>query len=207
MTGIALADREPLLTAVAGTRIARRAWAEVTELSAILQEAREVLASAHNEAQAVRQHAHAEGFTAGIVQAQAQSAHHLLESQRAARRFVEASEERIVALAVAIVERIAPKLNQAELVAALAAEALTTIRAERHLRVAVAEEAAVATRAMLDQWQQAHPEIESVQLVANPDLEPFACEVESELGRIQAGLQTQLAAIGEALRVAARSRP
>lgn len=206
MSGIALVDREPLLTAVAGTRIARRAWADVTELTAVLREAREVLASARNEAQAVRQHAHDEGYTTGIVQAQAQSARHLLEAQLAGRGFVDASEERIVALAVAIVERIAPKLNQAQLVAALAAEALTTIRAERHLQVAVAEEAIAATRAMLEQWQQAYPEIESVQVVANPDLEPFACEVESELGRIQAGLRMQLAAIGEALTMAARSR-
>jgi type III secretion protein L len=206
MTGVALVDREPLLTVAAGTRIARRAWADISDLTAVVREAGEVLASARNEAQAVRQQAHAEGYTKGIEQAQVQSARHLLEAQRAARRFVEASEERIVALAVAIVERIAPKLNQAQLLAALAAEALTTIRAERHLRVAVAEEAVAATRAMLEQWQQAHPEIESAQVVANPDLEPFACEVDSELGRIRAGLRTQLAAIGETLTLAARSR-
>jgi type III secretion protein L len=166
-----------------------------------------VLSNAQRQAQAVCQQAHRDGYKMGVLQAQTQCVAHLVEAQRAAREFVDASQERIVALAVAIVERIAPKLNEEQLVAALAAEVLTTIRAERHLRVVVAEEAGAATRAMLEQWRQAHPEIESAQVVTDRDLERFGCVVESELGRIQAGFRTQLAAISaDLIAVAAQSR-
>jgi flagellar biosynthesis/type III secretory pathway protein FliH len=47
---------------------------------------------------------------------------------------------------------------------------------------------------MLAQWQQAHPEA-IVQVLVDPELEPFGCVIESEQGRIELGLQRRLEAI------------
>jgi flagellar biosynthesis/type III secretory pathway protein FliH len=52
---------------------------------------------------------------------------------------------------------------------------------------------------MLEQWQRAHPEVESVTVESRAGLDPFACLVESELGRIEGSLATQLATIQDAL--------
>jgi len=124
-----------------------------------------------------------------------ESAAHVLIAQRKARAFVEAAKEQhIIGLAISIVARIAPKLGEAGVVAALLAEALSTLGGQRELRVSVRHAAVTATRTMLAQWQQAHPQA-TVQVLIDPELEPFGCVVESEQGRIELGLHGRLEAI------------
>jgi len=207
LTHIAIADSAAVVAAIAGTRIPRRAWSDVTDLAHVLAEARSILVAAREEAERLRCQAQAEGHQAGTASAQASAVGHILEAQQAARELLDASEKRIIALAVSIVARIAPTLGQAEWVAALAAEALRALRAERHVRVSVAPGAVEATRAALLQWQAAHPEVETAQVAADPDLEPFGCVIVSELGRVEAGLATQLGAVREGLaHLASQSR-
>jgi flagellar biosynthesis/type III secretory pathway protein FliH len=128
----------------------------------------------------------------------------VLVAQRKARAFVEAAKEQhIIGLAIVIVTRIAPKLGEARLVAALLAEALSTLGGQREIRVSVRHAAVTATRAMLAQWQQAHPEA-MVQVLVDPELEPFGCVIESEQGRIELGLHKQLEAVRAELGAAQR---
>lgn len=196
---IGLTSRASVLTAIEGVRIPRSAWSNVQELANVLREANGVLEAAREEAQSLVKTAHEQGYIAGQAAAQAQSVRHFLAAKQTAREFVAAAEERLVALAVAIVMRIAPKLGKGDLVAALAQEALSSLHAERHLRVCVAPQALEATRTMLEQWQRAHPQVETVTVESRPELDPFGCLIESELGRIDASLPTQLAAIHDAL--------
>ena len=60
-----------------------------------------------------------------------------------------------------------------------------------------------ATAAMLDRWRNQHPQVETAQVSVDPHLEPFTCVVESELGRIEAGLPAQLEAVRDRLSAAA----
>jgi len=110
-----------LLTAVAGQRIPRRAWAQVSELSGLLSEAGRVLQTAKRQAELLQRRAYFDGRAAGIAHAQSESIKHVLDAQKQARELVAASELRIVELAVSIVAHIAPRLEQGELIAALAA--------------------------------------------------------------------------------------
>ena len=199
MTHLILTDREPLRAAIAGTRLPRRALAEVTNLTQVLEEARAVLAQAREHSQAIREQAFAAGYAEGAAQAQAASVRHLADTQHVAQRFVRSSQQRIVNLALGILARIAPTLGQNELVTALLAEALTAVTAEESLRVYVAPGAAAATEVALAEWQREHSRLEPVRVIADPTLETFGCVVESELGRIEAGLSAQLAAVQTAL--------
>jgi flagellar biosynthesis/type III secretory pathway protein FliH len=189
---IALTDSEQLLTAVAGQRIPRRAWAQVSELNGLLSEAGRVLQTAKRQAELLQRRAYFDGRAAGVAHAQSEAIKHVLEAQKQARDLVAASELRIVELAVSIVARIAPRLDQGELVAALAAEGMAAIREERHICVRISGAAEKATREMLERWQGTHPEVETVELVIDPQLDPMASIVETELGRIEVGLSAQL---------------
>jgi len=207
MTHIALTDREAVLTAVAGTRIPRRAWADTSEMSRLLFEAGNIVRAAESRADAVIEQARVEGCARGLAQAQSLMAQHLLDAQRQAHEFLEASQQRVVGLAVAILERIAPTLGEAQVVAALAQEALSTLQAEKYLRIRVTAAAADATQEMLESWRSEHPHVETAQILADPHLAPFTCVVESELGRIEAGLSAQLDAIrAKLMAVAMESR-
>jgi flagellar biosynthesis/type III secretory pathway protein FliH len=59
---------------------------------------------------------------------------------------------------------------------------------------------------MLDRWQLAHPEVETIDMVIEPSLDPMACVIETELGRIEVGLPTQLETVRTAL-IAVASEP
>jgi len=207
MTHIALTDREAVLTAVAGRRIPRRAWADTSEMSRLLFEAGNIVRDAERRADEVIEKARTEGYAQGLAQAQSLMAQHLLDAQKQAHEFLEASQQRIVALAVAILERIAPALGEPQLVAALVEEALSTLQAEKYLRIRVTASAADATQEMLEHWRSEHPQVEMAQILVDPHLAPFTCVVESELGRIEAGLSAQLDAIrAKLMAVATESR-
>jgi type III secretion protein L len=161
-------------------------------MNGLLSEAGRVLQTAKRQAELLQRRAYFDGRAAGVANAQSEAIKHVLEAQKQARELVAASELRIVELAVSIVARIAPRLDQGELVAALAAEGLAAIREERHICVKISGAAEKCTREMLDRWQGAHPEVETVELVIDPQLDPMACIVETELGRIEVGLSAQL---------------
>ena len=66
MASIALTDRSPVLMAVEGTRIPRRAWSCMAELAQLLTDAGEIVRAAELQADEVRQKAQAEGFAAAV---------------------------------------------------------------------------------------------------------------------------------------------
>jgi type III secretion protein L len=195
MTTVAITDPASLLTAVAGQRIPRRAWADVSEVSGLLSEATRVMQAAKHQSEQLQRRAYFDGRAAGATHAQAEAIKHIIEAQKQARDLVVSAEARIIELAVSIVARIVPRLGQNEIVAALAVEALAAIRDERRITVRVSKAAERATRTMLDRWQCAHPEIEAVDLVIDPSLDSTSCSVETELGRIEVDLSARLEAV------------
>ena len=199
MTTVAMTDPSSLLTAVAGQRIPRRAWAQVNQLNSLLTEATRVLQTSKRQSEQLQRRAYFDGRAAGAAHAQAEAVKHVLDAQKQARDLVAASELRIVELAVSIVARILPRLDQSELVAALATEALAAIRDERHITVRIGSAAEKTTRSMLDRWASAHPDVEAVDLVVDASLDSMACVVETELGRIEVGLSAQLEAVRNVL--------
>ncbi len=199
MTTVAMTDPSSLLTAVAGQRIPRRAWAQVNQLNGLLTEATRVLQSSKRQSEQLQRRAYFDGRAAGAAHAQAEAVKHLLDAQKQARDLVAASELRIVELAVSIVARILPRLDQSELVTSLATEALAAIRDERHITIRIGSAAEKATRSMLDRWASAHPDVESIDLVVDASLDSMACIVETELGRIEIGLSAQLEAVRNVL--------
>jgi len=103
LTAIAITDSEPILTAIAGQRIPRRAWAEVTELNNLLGEAGRILQSAKRQAELLQRRAYFDGRAAGLAHAQSEAIKHVLEAQKQARELVAASEARIVELALRMI--------------------------------------------------------------------------------------------------------
>jgi type III secretion protein L len=199
-TGIALTDADLVLSAVAGQRIPRRAWSSVEDLGKLITEARQILENARQQAQSLRRQAQTEGHARGVELGQAEAMRYVLEAQQQAREFIAASEARIVALVVSVVQHIAPQLNkEGELVAAMAARALETVTEEQYLRINVSAIAERAARTMLEQWRQEHPSIKSAQVAVDPELGPYACVIESELGHIEVRLAEQLEAVREGL--------
>jgi len=175
-----------------------RDWVDIAVLTRILADATCMLSSLRQQAQSLQRRAYMDGHAAGFARAQAETVRQALEAQLKAREFIDASGQQIVSMALASVERMASRLGPATVVTALLTDAMDAIKTERHLRVTVSQSAVKATRAMLARWQAEHPQV-VVQVLVDSQLEPFGCEIESELGCIELGLRKQLEAIGEEL--------
>lgn len=171
---------------------------DIADMTTLLNQATHILERVRSQAEFLRRRAYTDGQAAGFAKAQAEAARYLVEAQREAQKFVSASDAHVAWLAVSILERIAPLLDEAKLVAALAVEATRTIRGTRHIRIHVHSGAVQATRTMLAQQQQENPPIDFSVLV-DPKMQPFDCVVESELGRIEVGLSARLNAVRDEL--------
>lgn len=97
----------------------------------------------------------------------------------------------VAALAIEVVRRIAGEVGVGATVAALANQAAGNLVADTPAIIRVAPSAVAATSARL-------AEREGIDVVADSTLTPMDCVVETSLGRIHAGLETQLAAIDNA---------
>jgi flagellar biosynthesis/type III secretory pathway protein FliH len=177
-------------------------WFDVPRLTRILADATSILSTLRQQAQNMQRRAYMDGHAAGFARAQAETARQALEAQLKAREFVDDSGQHIVSMALASIERIAATLGPATVVTALLSDAVDAIKAERHLQVHVSQSAVKATRAMLARWQQEHPQV-AVQVLVDPQLEPFGYAIESELGCIELGLRKQLQTVREELTAAA----
>jgi flagellar biosynthesis/type III secretory pathway protein FliH len=175
-----------------------REWFDIAGLTRILADATSILSSLRQQAQSMQRRAYMDGHAAGFARAQAETARQALDAQLKAREFVDASGQHIVSMALASVERMASRLGPATVVTALLTDAMDAIKTERQLQVNVSQSAVKATRAMLARWQLEHPQV-AVQVLVDPQLEPFGCEIESELGCIELGLRKQLEAIRKEL--------
>jgi flagellar biosynthesis/type III secretory pathway protein FliH len=171
---------------------------DIAGLTRILADATCILSSLRQQAQSLQRRAYMDGHAAGFARAQAETVRQALEAQLKAREFVDASGQQIVSMALASLERVASRLGPATVVTALLTDAMDAIKTERQLRVNVSQSAVKATRAMLARWQREHPQV-VVQVLVDPQLEPFGCEIESELGCIELGLRRQLETIREEL--------
>ena len=179
---------------------------DIAELARILADATGFLSSLRRQAQGLKRRGYMDGYAAGFAQAQAETVRQALEAQRKAREFVDSSEQQILNMALASVEHMAATLGSATVVTALLNHAMDTIKAERRLQISVNQSAVRATRSMLARWQQEHPEVE-VQVLVDPQMEPFGCVIRSELGCIDLGLRKKLATTREALSVQEVSFP
>jgi flagellar biosynthesis/type III secretory pathway protein FliH len=106
----------------------------------------------------------------------------------------------VAALALAVVARIAPRLGTSTVVPALIEEALSALQAERYVVIRVHPEVEAAVTAELGRWRSLQPMAASVQIATDSRLEPFGLVIESEAGRLCAGLPEQLSALEARLR-------
>jgi flagellar biosynthesis/type III secretory pathway protein FliH len=173
---------------------------DIAGLGRILAEAANIVQCLRQQAQQLRRRAYLDGYAAGYERAQAETVRQALEAHTRSREFVDSAQQHIVSMALASLESVASRLGSATMVTAMLTDALEGIKTERQLKISVSRGAAKATRAMLARWQADHPDTD-VQVLVDPRLEPFGCEIESELGRIILGLPKRIEAIREGLGV------
>jgi type III secretion system HrpE/YscL family protein len=181
-----------------GCRIPAEAFAAVRRAAARLAEAEEQAGAIVARAEADREAIRAKAEEAGRRQARAEAGAILAGAARARDRLLAASEREVVAVAIDVARKVIARELSTDpaAVGGMAASALGAARVRRQVTLRVHPDDAAATRA----WVGSGPAgVPGVGIEEDGRLAPGDVVVETEAGRIDARVETQLEALREAL--------
>lgn len=159
-------------------------------IEAALERARAIEAKAEAEYNARREAGYADGVEMGRMA----HAEKMMETVLASVEFIEKIESTVVDVVTQSVRKIVGDLDEDERIRRIVATALAHVRGEQKVvvRVAPSDEPAVSA-ALAAMTSGAY-----LNVVADPRLKPSSCILESNLGVIDASLETQLKALEHA---------
>ena len=171
---------------------------EARDVIALAQEkAGQILEEAERKRNAVLEQARQEGIAKGL----AEWNHILAQTAQRGEELVKSWEETMLRLSIRVAEKIIGeqlKLHP-ETIAAIVREALTGVRPGKHLVIQVNEAEAQAVRARVSALKESLSTSSEIEIVASASVSPGGCVIESELGIVDARLETQMKCLEEAL--------
>ncbi len=166
-----------------------------SEAAAIIEEARE-------EASQTRATAREEGYQEGLSEWNAA----VVDAVKARQHYLDECEPEVVRLSTGIAEKIlGQRLNaEPEAMVSIVREALRGIREERNLTIKVNPEDLDVVTGHVHELEESVPGECRIRVVPGAAVTPGGCIVESELGTIDARIETQLKCLEQMLVRAAR---
>lgn len=180
------------------TREAHEASLEAKEILAKAQEqAAQLIEGAQQEKEALFEESSEQGYAAGLDKWNDV----LAEAWSRRDDFLSRNEAELVRLAVAIAEKIVRHSVEAgtDVVLEAVKEALKSVRGEKRITIKVNPAEEDALREQVSSLKLLGSEVGDLVIVGNPSIAEGGCIVESELGVIDAQIDTQLASIEKAL--------
>ena len=186
------------VTPSAGTRVLKASEAAVLlEANAVLDAARERVADMERKAGEAYERRREEGYRDGVEEGRLEHAEKVMETVLSSVEYIEGIEATLVNVVAVAVRKVIGEIDENERIVRIVRNALVTVRNQQH--VAPADEKAV--REGLASMLASVPGGASfLDVVPDARLERGACLLESELGVVDASLETQLKALENALR-------
>lgn len=166
-------------------------------------DAERVLAEAEAEGRRAYDEAVACGREAGENEGRNASAALMAETLAEARSYLRGAEERLVGIVTEAVRRILGEFDDTELVARMVGRLVREAEGEGKIRLRVSPRQFEAVRERARQLQSASAGGESIEVIADADVDDGGCRMETELGFVSTSIEEQL----EALRVALERYP
>lgn len=202
MSRVAVVDTQRFRLSVVGDVIPAAQWHAAEQAHALLEDANQSLMNARKEAERRHQQGYERGYEDGRA-AGIDTFSRAIEALSEARDELAASmHEQALELAIAVVDRIAPRIGSDKLVPALVAEAVQHLAMEPTLTIRVHKEVAEPVRERCDAMDSAA--LPNLEVVADEDLAEFDCVIETRGGLVNAGFDKQLQQVS-AILAAARS--
>lgn len=164
--------------------IVERAW----------EEANRIMADGRQAYELERQR----GYEDGLEMARAEQARHMIENVARSVEFLGKVEGRMVDLVMQSVRKIIDGFDDQARVLMTVRSVLAAARAQKHMTLRLNPEQVETVRHRLDELLAGFPTVDVLDLVGDARLKADACILESDIGVVEASMQTQL----EALRAA-----
>lgn len=186
----------------AGARVIKAAEvARLLEANEVLEAARERAAAIVREAETAFEQRKAEGYAQGLEEGRAEHAEKLMETAMASVAFIEGMERTLVDVIGEALRKVMGDMDAEERIVRIVRNALNGIRGQQSVTLRVAPDDEPAVRRDLAALLDASGRDNGfLRLVADPRLQRGGCLLESELGVVDAGVETQLRALENLLK-------
>lgn len=169
-------------------------------------EGQRILEAARHEAALIRQQAEtdaekkcAEGFLKGQEEGKAKIAEHIVECMGQSAVYFSKVEDVMVDLVMRAVRQVIGEMDQRDVVERLVRRALESTRNESQITIRVSPGQADWIKSRISAIMQTFPKIQFLDVQPDQRLTENGCILETEIGIVDATLETQLKAIEKAL--------
>lgn len=183
----------------AGTRLIKaEEYGLLLEAGELLAAAREKAAAMEKQAEEAYERKREEGYRDGLEEGKLEHAEKMMETILSSVEFIEGIEDTLVSVVNQAIRKIIGDMDDRERIVCIVRNALNTVRGQQKVtvRVAPADEAAVAQA--LSAMTAGSSGSAFLTIVADARLSRDSCILESELGVVDASLETQLKALEHA---------
>jgi type III secretion protein L len=169
--------------------------------AAVFLEAAELLAVAREEearvvasAEGIYKERHEAGYRDGLMAGKLEYSAKIIETVMSSVEYLENLETVVVKIVGEVTRKLIGEMDHEEVIVRLVRQALRSVRSERRVRIRVSarDEAAVRRDLALLLQQRDGGASGFLDILPDPELPPGSCVLESEMGVIEASLETQL---------------
>ncbi|MBQ3892945.1 MAG: HrpE/YscL family type III secretion apparatus protein [Mailhella sp.] len=185
-----------------GTKIIRSAdYGIMAEANALLEDARARAEKTLKDAEAAYQEKREEGYRDGLEEGKMEHSEKMLETILSSVEFIEGIEDTLVQIVNQSVRKIIGDMDSGERIVSIVRNALNNVRGQQKVtvRVAPGDEPAVS-KALAMMTASPSGSASFLTILADARLQRDSCILESELGVVDASLETQLKALEHAFK-------
>ena len=141
----------------------------------------------------------ARGREAGETEGKNASAALIAETLAEARAYLRGAEERLVGIVGEAVRRVLGEFDDTELVSRMVGRLVRDAEGEGKIRLCVSPGQFEAVRERARELQSASAGVESIEVIADADVEDGGCRMETEMGFVSTSIEEQVHALRTAL--------
>lgn len=175
-------------------------WARYCSAAEIADQARQYAEELRQGARAAFDAEKKRGFEEGLREGRAEHAENMMEAVLKSIEYIEGLEKGIVSLVSDALRKILGELPPEDRIVGVVRQALNLVRGQKKISLSVSPEDESIVRGQLDEILSQYPSIDFVDVRADGRLAQGACLLQSEMGIIDAGIDTQILAITNALK-------
>jgi type III secretion protein L len=176
-----------------------REYAALVEAEGLIEAAREEAERIRREAEEEYVRRKAEGYDTGLEMGKAEIAERMVEYMGRSAAYFSKVEGVLIDVVMRAARRVIGEFDQKEVVERVVRRALEATRNEGHVTVRVAPALADDLKSRIGNILGEFPRVEFLEVVADSRVPEGGCILETELGFVDASLETQFKAIEKAL--------
>ena len=158
-----------------------------------------VLAEAEAEGRRAYEAAVARGREEGETEGRNARAALIAETLAEARSYLRGAEERLIGIVGEAVQRVLGEFDDAELVSLMVGQLIRDAEGEGKIRLHVSPRQCAVVRERVGELQSASAGVQTIEVIADADVEDGGCRMETELGFVSTSIEEQVETLRTAL--------